>query len=965
MSEEKKDITSADGEEVSKKSNKQSDIRQRENLTADNRTRENFEQAILSQNVSTAARVFDSNPELFNYQTFRQVMGNGAKLVNKLRGIDDIGAFYGIKNSVLSLMQPKIRIYKVVHNEIAYDETALVDSVNTLPLSYPVYKEFKFADNFGQENVGSVQDYLAYESTRPSFRNVGLESFSIEHIGKDYGVLDNNLKCSLRVSFKSLKDLGAQPPGEPSPDQGGLRYIDLVLYPPSKYDVSSEELNNKHFEIRALVGYTLPSREQLEALNLSKKELDQLRSIEMLNTVYTLRLHNYSLDIGDAGEVNLTCNYLGGLETIIGANQVNIFQDMRRVGKMGRKFISQNVDPKFNPAKLFSIETKVNNLELALKRISCRDDSCTARSLLKKLLLNDQLFAELYLEAGGKGLIARNGRYILENGGETAVLWFKRKSSPSKILALIRRRANSFKKDVYKTFVDQLITGNEERGSLNPETRLFCANIPAEEVSSYMGVIEKKEATNKAGEAQNDDAKELAELSGVSEELAREALRGGTTAVGKGTPTLALERCNKVVEEDAAMKEEIAQELLSIPDGQSKSTDKKTGEKKKDPARKSVFRHDGKGYSFYYVYFGDIVELACKNAGVKAIDLKNVDDLGREATEQEHPVFSPSTYYGYKTSSGQLAKQGGDEYGLSMARILLGPIEYLDAQTGELAEVNLAKYPISFNYFRSFFFNEVINKEKKFMPLGTFLSLLVNKLLIPSMGIGMPSSIKPRRTVSTIASLTLPGKQLEGKKMKVGNQNVPKIEELLPKHRQINVDGPIFKSLYSDRLSGDISTESMVKTSFDYIVMYGTTAKHLIEREGNPIKDLKDGIYHFSIGSDKGLLNKMSFERVNIPYLKELRFLESLDDGKDSLEQLRQPFNTTVDLIGTSLFTPGMFFYANPSLTGLGEFEDARSISYQLNLGGYHYIQSVKSVITPGSYQTTLVGVQVQQGRPR
>ena len=95
---------------------------------------------------------------------------------------------------------------------------------------------------------------------------------------------------------------------------------------------------------------------------------------------------------------------------------------------------------------------------------------------------------------------------------------------------------------------------------------------------------------------------------------------------------------------------------------------------------------------------------------------------------------------------------------------------------------------------------------------------------------------------------------------------------------------------------------------------------------------------------------------------KELRFLESLDDGKDSLEQLRQPYNTTVELIGTSLFTPGMFFYANPSFAGLGNFEDARSIAYQLNLGGYHYVSSVQSRIRKGQFTTTLMGTQVGQG---
>ena len=161
-----------------------------------------------------------------------------------------------------------------------------------------------------------------------------------------------------------------------------------------------------------------------------------------------------------------------------------------------------------------------------------------------------------------------------------------------------------------------------------------------------------------------------------------------------------------------------------------------------------------------------------------------------------------------------------------------------------------------------------------------------------------------------------------------------------------------------------MSIDSAVKTSFDYLLVYGTTSIHVAERNGNPVQDLKDGIYHFNIGSDKGLVKTLKFNRIDVPSIKSQRFQESLDDGKDSLEQLRQPFNTTVELIGCSMFAPGMLFYANPSFSGLGNFEDARSISYQLSLGGYHYIKKVTSTISRGVYKTILEGQQTTQGNP-
>ena len=110
----KKDITSSGGTDNAKGSPSNEKLRDKVYLTNDNRTREELEQSILSQNITKAAQFFDSKKELFNYRCFRQVNGNGTQIINKLRGIDRFDTFYNIKNSVLSLMQPKIRIYKVM-----------------------------------------------------------------------------------------------------------------------------------------------------------------------------------------------------------------------------------------------------------------------------------------------------------------------------------------------------------------------------------------------------------------------------------------------------------------------------------------------------------------------------------------------------------------------------------------------------------------------------------------------------------------------------------------------------------------------------------------------------------------------------------------------------------------------------------------------------------------------------------
>jgi len=233
------------------------------------------------------------------------------------------------------------------------------------------------------------------------------------------------------------------------------------------------------------------------------------------------------------------------------------------------------------------------------------------------------------------------------------------------------------------------------------------------------------------------------------------------------------------------------------------------------------------------------------------------------------------------------------------------------------------------------------------------------------MGVGMPKSVKAPKTRSSLVALTLPGKQTGEDPIDICGRQVGKIEELLPLHRTIDVNGPVYKDLYLDMIEGGQSSESMIKTSYDYLLIYVTTVKNLTSRRGDPNVDLKDGIYHFNIGSDKGLLQKMNFQRVTLSGLAELRFRQAKEEGVNALAQLKFPYNTNLSLIGTSLFTPGMYYYVNPSMAGLGDVENARSLAYQMNLGGYHLIGKVKSTITAGGYTTEIIGTQTQQGKPR
>jgi len=887
-------------------------LREKKKVTNKNLEIDNFEQHLLTKNIDKTTAYYNSKPGLFNYLTFRQVNGKGHQLINKLRGIDNLDVFYKMKTSVLSLMQPKIRLYKVLHEQVFYDHAGRPDPDKTKVLSSPCYREFKFSDNFGVETAATAQDYMAYESTTPTYRNVGIESFSYEWDGRKHGIVEHNISCTLKLKFKSLKDLNAQPPGEPPPEKGGIRYVDLILHPPARYLGDFDTYNPKHYEIKALVGYTAPSKEQLNGLNLSDGDIKAISSIEKLNVIISLTLTDYNLDIAEDGRVTMTAKYRGRIETTIGSTQVNVFQNSFTISEGGKLKITRKADAKHNMSHVFKLISQIQALNRELNKK--RHDTADAQKKLDAMLKNPLLsHVKKMLEAAGRTLDLK----LFKDAKNTDVL-----------IKGIQQQIGAFKADIYKTFVDQLIDGNIDSFGKGPGTRLFCFNAPKGEI---LDSIDCLIVDDRSGVSIDEENQEQISL--------QECVDSATTAVPKGKPKIKVGRCNKTKTVDAKVKNDVAQEISnSIGLGQAKV----------DEARQTILSHSGNTHEFYFVYLGDIVELACKNAGLGILDF---DD-----PPLAWPIFPKETYYP-KDSNNK-----APDYALKNMRILLGPLEYVD-QHGATKIINLAQFPISFNYFRAWFMKKITRKRRISMNLGQFIHNMVKELVMPALGAGMPRDYKAARTHINTVALTLPGKsKLSADTKSCGTSGV--LKEQLPLKRVLNVNSADFKLNYLNKMSEyTYTSETAMKSSIDYMLIYMTANKDITDRRGDPVEDLKDGIYHFNIGSDMGLLKSMDFKRVQIKDLTELRALQARNQGVDSLAQLKFPYNTTLNLLGTTLFAPGMKYYVNPSLAGLGDAADAGSLAYQMNLGGYHNINVISTTVSPGRFETRIIGQQTAQGK--
>ena len=76
-------------------------------------------------------------------------------------------------------------------------------------------------------------------------------------------------------------------------------------------------------------------------------------------------------------------------------------------------------------------------------------------------------------------------------------------------------------------------------------------------------------------------------------------------------------------------------------------------------------------------------------------------------------------------------------------------------------------------------------------------------------------------------------------------------------------------------------------------------------------------------------------------------------------DQLKMPYNVSLQMIGNTAFLPGSLFFIDPSTIGMGNPRDKSSAAFQIGLGGYYQAKSVKISFSGGRLDTSVEGVQV------
>ena len=106
-------------------------------------------------------------------------------------------------------------------------------------------------------------------------------------------------------------------------------------------------------------------------------------------------------------------------------------------------------------------------------------------------------------------------------------------------------------------------------------------------------------------------------------------------------------------------------------------------------------------------------------------------------------------------------------------------------------------------------------------------------------------------------------------------------------------------------------------------------------------RDREQNVPHIFFGdSTTGILQNLSFQREDMPGLREARLFEGTN--MSGVSMLREKYNAELRLVGTSFFKPGSVFYVDPDPLNLGyATNDVASPARELGLGGYYFTTRV------------------------
>ncbi|HAW81041.1 MAG TPA: hypothetical protein DCX27_15820, partial [Balneola sp.] len=280
-------------------------------------------------------------------------------------------------------------------------------------------------------------------------------------------------------------------------------------------------------------------------------------------------------------------------------------------------------------------------------------------------------------------------------------------------------------------------------------------------------------------------------------------------------------------------------------------------------------------------------------------------------------------------------------------RILLGPVEFMD-HGNYIPEtsifVNFGDVPISVKYFVEWLADRALSREDSFYSLTRFMNDLFNNLITKFLNNGKCFAFSTKQKVRVNQSVLTSYNPHDDSKDEITHEIIKQAEKLERKNvsgypaRLTNIDTLKLPIL---NISGKTeSNYAPLSKETNYFVFFAGRVQPVEKLNGNKAEDSKNGIYHYLLGRDKGLVKNISLKKTETPGLQEVRFEQ---EGYEGLEQLRVVYDADITCHANVNTFPGTYIYLPP-----GGFDPSiNSVDLtKYGIGGYYMI--IKSTHTFG-----------------
>ena len=329
------------------------------------------------------------------------------------------------------------------------------------------------------------------------------------------------------------------------------------------------------------------------------------------------------------------------------------------------------------------------------------------------------------------------------------------------------------------------------------------------------------------------------------------------------------------------------------------------------------------------------------NADFNDISLSfNTDEYNYENLE----FYVEPLYYNGGDDDPRIGKLY-EEYG----EILLSNITYKNpASFNDEITISLADVPIAMIEFKKWFIQNIGSKRKRHLFMKNYLESLtswVSKLVgnAQSADQSITTDIEPPEMLINRYNVKLGGAVFGPMPANPTSADyaydfLPVVTSARPRYQKFEnrVSIPELSNYidYYAHSDQDLSSNTLT------IIGQTPSLKLNRSRSGNRQLDRQTKIPHILFAEpDNGLLFNITFQREDMPGLREARLFE----GKDmyGLDILREKYNATLEFYGNNFFKPGSMLYIDPgrlNIGNLGYTVDNRSPARLLGIGGYHLV---------------------------